>query len=97
MTHRVKVLWGLLVLIAIAGIVTTAARAAPDNSAVPVTSEPTAFDPFLLRTYVIQGQPTRISSQISVSIRAVPRTPIRIPFRPVLRSPFRPDWESQAW
>lgn len=95
MTQRAKVLWGLLVLSAIAGIVTTAARAAPDDSAAPVTSEPTAFDPFLLRTYAIQGQPTRVSSQIS--IQAVSRTPIRIPFRPVLRSPFRPDWESQAW
>jgi len=95
MTHRAKVLWGLLVLSAIAGIVTTAARAAADDSAVPVTSEPTAFDPFLLRTYVIQGQPTRISSQISM--QSVSRTPIRIPFRPVLRSPFRPDWEPQAW
>jgi hypothetical protein len=95
MTHRAKVLWGLLVLSAIAGVVTTAARAAADNSAVPVTSEPTAFDPFLLRTYRIQDSPTRTSLQVSVS--AVSRTPIRIPFRPVLRSPFRPDWESQVW
>ncbi len=94
MTYKTKVLLGLLVLSAIAGVVTSAARAASNDSAVSVTSEMTAFDPFMLRTYAVQGEPARTSQQIS--IQAVSRTPIRIPFRPVLRSPFRPDWGSQA-
>ena len=89
MTGRIRMLLGLLVLCAIAGAVTSAAYAAGSGLASSTTSQ-TAFDPFTLRTYTVQGDSTGTAMDMSVLVAS--RLPIRIPFRPPLRSPFRPDW-----
>jgi hypothetical protein len=94
MTRKTAMLLALLVLGATAGVVTSAAQAAGNDPATPVVSARTAFDPFTLTTYVIKNSAARTSLETAVQVAA--HRPIRIPFRPQLRSPFRPSWGPQA-
>lgn len=89
MTRKVQLLVGVLALAAIAGAVTTAARAAETDEAA-ATSHMAGFDPFTLETYIVRNGSTSPSTEGTVALAS--RRPIRIPFRPALRSPFRPDW-----
>lgn len=95
MTRKIKMLLALLVLSAMAGVVTSVAHAAGSDPTAPVTSPRTAFDPFRLTTYAVRSRST--GTPIEVSGQVASRRPIRIPFRPRLRSPFRPQWGPQAW
>lgn len=80
-----EILLGALALVVIVGL-GSAVYAASDNTDDNTTF---LFDPFMLRTIT---SVTGSSSSPVILSGPANRPPIWIPFRPSLRSPFRPPW-----
>lgn len=93
------VLWGAFVSAVLAGLSATVGAALAgianknDEMAFKMR-EMTAFDPFTLKTVVVtrrsEDDPPVDMLQNTVSAGVMKRPPIRIPYRPAPRSPFRP-------
>lgn len=85
----------VLTLVAL-GIVLAAVNsvglAAPASSTTSSLRSVTVFDPFTLKTVVLNSAPSKIRSTGALGLikNPNPRRPIRIPFRPNCRSGFRP-------
>ncbi len=84
-----EILLGALALVVIVGL-GSAVYAASDNTDNNTTfSRGSLFNPFTLRTVT----PVTGSSSSPVILSGpTTRPPIWVPFRPALRSPFRPPW-----
>ena len=90
------VLAGLIVGMAL--VVNSAARAASAGTAAKPAKEATTFDPFSLKTIVASSTSSgdKVGSPApTASVNRV-RQPIRVPSRPTYRSAFRPglDWKT---
>lgn len=87
---RRMVLAGLVVavVLAAAGSMTLAAPVQKGRKASP--RQLTYFDPFSLRTIMLANGPSVDAAQELVAL--VSRREIRTPYRPPLRSAFRPIW-----
>jgi len=90
-----KVLMLVLILAAVA-VVTPVVRAASDNkldvldvrlSRPPITS----FNPFTLKTYKIEGASSQSTGGANFLSNDTLISRIRIPFKPVVRSVFKPN------
>jgi hypothetical protein len=92
----------MFVLIAIA-IVTPVAYASKDNKSDDKQSRDriTMFDPFAIKTFNIEGtnlistdnsNPSNTNTLTLKTTSFVNRLQIRIPFRPIARSPFKPTY-----
>jgi hypothetical protein len=86
-----KILLGALVLLVFVYISTTSYAILDDDSDEQLTGQTSFFDPFTLRTIEPVAENT---SGLPVSGSVITLPPVRIPFRPVIRSPFRPPWAS---
>jgi len=85
-----KILLGALTLVVMVGL-GTAVRAASDNADnenALLFGQMSFFDPFTLRSTGVSV--TQSESESNVGSAVLLGDPVRIPFRPALRSPFRP-------
>jgi|GEM_PF-1452162 len=92
-------LWGAFASAVLAGLCATlgaaqAGIASKNNEMALKLREITAFDPFTLKTPIFtrrsEDNPSVVILQDGVSTGAMEHPAIRIPYRPVPRSPFRP-------
>jgi hypothetical protein len=88
---KTEIFFGVLVLAVVVFVTTMSYAVLDDDSDEQFTWQVSFFDPFTLRTIEPVAENT---SGLSVSGSMIKLAPIRIPFRPVMRSPFRP---SLAW
>jgi len=88
---KTKIFLGALVLLVVVYISTISYAVLDDDSDEPLTGQMSFFDPFTLRTIEPVAENT---SRLPVSGSVITLPPIRIPFRPAMRSPFRPPWVS---
>ncbi len=86
----VLILLALGIVLAAVGSVGLAAPASATTSS--SVRSPTVFDPFTLKTVVLNSAPAEVRSASAPGLikNPNPRRPIRIPFRPNCRSGFRP-------
>ena len=95
-SFKSKLLLGTLVLaLAVAAGFDAAARAAPEDEDTDETTallygQKSLFDPFTLNSSNIMDIMPESSEGLIGSAPLYRRPPIRIPFRPVPRSPFQP-------
>lgn len=82
-----KILLGALVVLVIVCISSVSYTVLGRDSDKPVTGQVDFFDPITLRT--VEPVAENISEMSMITL-----PPIRIPVRPVMRSPFRPSWAS---
>ena len=86
---KAEILLGALALAVLAGLGTVAFAAAGPNPVVPLsgqTGQLSIFDPFSL-TRLYLDVPASGPGTVTLEV-----PPIRIPYRPAIRSPFRPPW-----
>ena len=88
---KTKIFLGALVLLVVVYISSISYAVLDDDSDEPLTMQMSFFDPFTLRTIELVAENT---SGLPVSGGVITLPPIRIPARPVIRSPFRPPWVS---
>ena len=91
MILKTKIFLGVLVLLVVVYISTISYAVLDDDLDEPLTGQMSFFDPFTLRAIepVVEN-----TSGLPVSGSMITLPPIRIPFRPAMRSPFRPPWTS---
>ena len=101
LTSKMLILTFILVAVAVATPVTYASK--DNNSDVRFREMITLFDPFAIKTYNIEGTSLRNTDSSNASSTNTLRTnfsltnrpQIRIPFRPIARSPFKPTYLNQ--
>jgi hypothetical protein len=73
----------------VASLLGPAVFAAPKAGAQSSAKEVSLLDPFTLRTLAMAGEAAESNPEAKVTLT---RQDIRIPFRPSLRSAYRPTW-----
>jgi hypothetical protein len=73
-------------------VVGSAALAAPAGAKTAAKEARTILDPFTLRTLTLEAEAESVSAFAAVSGSRLRRPSIRVPFRPMTRSAFRPHW-----
>jgi hypothetical protein len=76
-----------LVLAVVIGFVGASVSAADKGDEKSADKQATLFDPFSMRTVVLANGTGAAPAELKLTRRS-----IRIPFRPALRSAFRPVW-----
>ena len=84
-----EIILGTLAVIVALSSAAYAALDNTDNENKPLSGQMRLFDPFALRTIT---PVTGSSSNPAISNSGIRLSPVRIPFRPALRSPYRPPW-----
>lgn len=84
---RKRVLLTVLVLGIVASLLTPAILAAPKTDNASSGKQATVFDPFAMQTVALAGDHATAPVELKLT-----RQTIRIPFRPGLRSAFKPAW-----
>jgi ABC-type transport system involved in cytochrome c biogenesis permease component len=85
--RRKNVLLAVLAFAIVAGLLTPAIVAAPKADDSSSGKQATVFDPFAMQTVALAGDNATAPVELKLT-----RQTIRIPFRPGLRSAFKPAW-----
>jgi hypothetical protein len=87
---RMKNVLLLLLAVGIVGsLLTPAVLAAAKDPSQSGDKQATVFDPFAMRAVVLTGDGDAVDAQTELKLT---RRSIRVPFRPGLRSAYRPVW-----
>ncbi len=73
----------------IGGLLTPAVLAAAKDQSQSGDKQATVFDPFAMQSVVLTGNGDAVDTQTELKLT---RRSIRVPFRPGLRSAYRPVW-----
>ena len=89
---RKRVILAVVLVMVIGGVIGSVALAAPVGAETTAKKAKTVLDPFTLRTLTLAAEAESVSAFAAVSSSRLTRQPIRVPFRPLTRSAFRPNW-----